>query len=82
VGLEAVELDDEPLGGPAEVGLDRGVEVLVDERAWQVVGIEEGQEAAFAVVRGRGRDDASLVDEPSEVRGAGAPRVAVEELLQ
>ena len=63
MGLEAVGLDDEALLGPAEVGRD-AVEALVDERPWQFVGIEEGEEAALEPASGVGRDDAVFLGEP------------------
>jgi hypothetical protein len=71
VGREAVELDDEAVGGPPEVGLER-VQVLVDEGPWQLVGIEEGQEAALEAAPGGGLDHPAFLDEPFEVRRAGA----------
>jgi len=79
VGLEAVELDDQALVGPSEVGRDRVV-ALVDERPWQFAGIDEGEKAAFEVVRRGGRDDPVVLNEPFEVGRAGAPWIAVDEL--
>jgi len=70
VRLEAVELDDEALVRPSEVGRE-GVDAFVDEWPGQFVGIEEGQEATFEVARGGRRDDPVVFDEPFEVGGSG-----------
>jgi hypothetical protein len=74
VRLVTVELDDELLRAPGEVGL---VAVDRDVRQWpgQVLGVEEGEEAAFEAASEVRLDDAALIDEPSDVGRALAPWV-------
>jgi hypothetical protein len=50
VGLVAVELDDEALGGPGEIGLDAAV-AGVDERAGEAFGVEEVRKSRSSVLR-------------------------------
>jgi hypothetical protein len=80
VGLEAVELDDEALIRPSEVGVLRGVDGLVDEGTGQAFGIEKGEEPPLDLAAGGGLDDAALLEKAFDVRNAGASRVARDEV--
>jgi hypothetical protein len=83
MGLVAVELDDEALPAPGEVGFDlrRLVEVdlLVDEWPGEALGFEERQEAAFELASAGGRLDAVQLDQPSQGRSPRPPGVARDE---
>ena len=60
MGVVTVELDDEALFAPEEVGFDEAVaewDVGVDLGAGKAVGIEEGEKAVFELASGEDRLD-------------------------
>jgi hypothetical protein len=81
VGLAAVELDDEPLGGPD--GVDGvGADRLVGQRPGERVGVEEGEELDLEVAPGECLAEVAAVDDRLQCSCPPASGVACEEGIE
>jgi hypothetical protein len=87
VRAATVGLDDHPLGGPCEVGADRGFTIgqddpVVDFWLGEAGGAGEFEEAIFEFVPGWGAARVVLIENGAQASGATSRRVSLDLILE